>query len=433
MVTIKLGDLGYTYPGLSGKTKDDFGFGKPFIPYMNIFSNSKINKNILENVDIKPSDRQNKVQIGDLFFTTSSETVEEVGMTSVLLENLGEAYLNSFCFGFRLHNFDILLPEFAAYLFRSNEVRKKISLFGQGSTRYNLPKTQLFSKLYLNLPDKVQQKNIAKILTCFDSVIEQTQSAIAKYKAIKQGMLHDLFTRGLDANGKIRPRYEETPELYKESKLGMIPKEWEVKRLGNYLINLEAGVSVNSLDVSSSNHIAVLKTSAVSQGYFFPDENKIVVSKDLERVKTSPKADSIIISRMNTPLLVGECGYIEKDYPLLFLPDRLWQTVFRDKESICVLWLNYLLNTERYRKFVKDTATGTSDSMKNITKSSFFELEIPICMIFEQNEIAKRLLSLDNKLRTEEMLLQKYQSIKRGLMGDLLNGKKKVEVKNQII
>jgi type I restriction enzyme S subunit len=285
-------------------------------------------------------------------------------------------------------------------------------------------------RLQINYYNPEKQKEIAHILTTCDTVIGQTQSAIAKYKAIKQGLLHDLFTRGLDANGKLRSRYEDAPELYKESELGMIPSEWEVKRLGDYLISLEAGVSVNSMDVSSTNHIAVLKTSSVSGGYFYPNENKGVVQKDIERVKTNPKSDSIIISRMNTPLLVGECGYIENDYPFLFLPDRLWQTVFRDKESICVRWLNFLLNTEKYKKIIKDSATGTSDSMKNITKSAFFELKIPMCIISEQNEIAQRLSSIDNKIRTEETLLQKYQSIKRGLMGDLLGGKKNNELTN---
>lgn len=325
-------------------------------------------------------------------------------------------------------NEEIVDKDFLYHLL--NIEKDKILFFAQGSGQPNLSKG-LIDRYFILFPESTKtQITIAKILDTCDTVIEQTQSAIAKYKAIKQGLLHDVFTRGLDANGQLRPSCQKAPELYKESELGMIPKEWDVKRLGDYLISLEAGVSVNSIDVSSTNYVAVLKTSAVSGGYFYPNENKVVVSKDIERVKTNPKADSIIISRMNTPALVGECGYIDKDYPLLFLPDRLWQTVFRDKESICVLWLNFLLNTEKYKKIIKDSATGTSDSMKNITKNAFYELKIPMCTINEQNEIAKRLSSLDNKIQTEETLLQKYQSIKRGLMGDLLGGKKEVTIEN---
>jgi len=281
--------------------------------------------------------------------------------------------------------------------------------------------------LIIEFPKEISnQKRIVKILNTCDNVIEQTEAAISKYKAIKQGMLHDLFTRGLDINGNLCPTYKKVPELYKESELGVIPEEWEVKRLGDFLVNLESGVSVNSDDVSTSTHVAILKTSAVLGGYFYPNENKIVVSKDLERVKTNPKADSIIISRMNTPLLVGECGYVDKDYLLLFLPDRLWQMVFSNKESICVLWLNYLLNTEKYKKLIKDSATGTSNSMKNITKDVFYDLMLPMSTISEQNETVKRLKVIDNKIKSEETLLKKYQSIKQGLMSDLLTGKKSV-------
>lgn len=89
-------------------------------------------------------------------------------------------------------------------------------------------------RVTLQLPKQQEQQHIARILSTADAVIEKTQAAIAKYKAIKQGMLQDLFTRGIDLNtNKLRPRYEDAPELYKESKLGMIPREWAEKELGD--------------------------------------------------------------------------------------------------------------------------------------------------------------------------------------------------------
>lgn len=257
-----LGKMGYTYGGLTNKTIVDFGFGKPFIPYMNIFSNGKINPKFLALVNIHQGEKQNTVKYGDLFFTTSSETVKEVGMTSVLLDDLGEAYLNSFCFGFRLNNFDDLLPEFASYLFRGAELRKKISLFGQGSTRYNLPKTELLAKLTIDLPSISEQCKIAKILSSADSVIENTQVAIAKYKAIKQGMLNDLFTRGIDIKtGKLRPSYADVPELYKPSALGWIPKEWEVKKM-EILAILQGGFAFSS-SFDTTNGVKWMKIANV--------------------------------------------------------------------------------------------------------------------------------------------------------------------------
>lgn len=96
----KLGEVGKTYSGLSGKTKDDFGHGEAkFVTYMNVFSNSVCLPNMTETVEI--DNKQNKVLFGDVLFTTSSETPEEVGMSSVWLENAENIYLNSFCFGYR--------------------------------------------------------------------------------------------------------------------------------------------------------------------------------------------------------------------------------------------------------------------------------------------------------------------------------------------
>lgn len=147
-----LGSLGIVLNGLSGKTKEDFGSGEPYIPYVNVFRNSKVDITKLDYVKIKKGEKQNALKYGDIIFTTSSETVEEVGMTSVFLDKIGTYYLNSFCFIFRLHDFNRIVPQFSQYLFRGEEVRHSISLLGQGSTRYNLSKTRLLKELQIFIP-----------------------------------------------------------------------------------------------------------------------------------------------------------------------------------------------------------------------------------------------------------------------------------------
>lgn len=126
-----LGGLGDTYTGLTGKSKEDFGEGKPYIPYLNIFFNNSINTKALDYVKVNPEDKQNRVRYGDVLFTVSSETQNEVGMASVLLEEIEELYLNSFCFGFRLHDFKTLNPEFSSYFFRANNFRKEVYKLSQ--------------------------------------------------------------------------------------------------------------------------------------------------------------------------------------------------------------------------------------------------------------------------------------------------------------
>lgn len=133
----KLGEMGQTYTGLSGKTKDDFGHGQArFVTYMNVFSNPISNPEMTEPIEIDP--KQNEVEVGDVFFTTSSETPEEVGMSSILLEKRGKTYLNSFCFGFRPS--EKIDSYYLAYMLRSESTRAKIILLAQGISRYNISK-----------------------------------------------------------------------------------------------------------------------------------------------------------------------------------------------------------------------------------------------------------------------------------------------------
>lgn len=190
---ITLGTIGSTYNGLSGKAKEDFGKGKPFITYRNVFENSKIDINGFEYVSIKEGEKQNKVEYGDILFTASSETPEEVGMSSVMLDRVEELYLNSFCFGYRLFNFNVLIPEFAQYLFRGARVRKIMSVLGQGSTRYNISKNEVM-KIKIPIPTIEEQIKIAKILSAVDERINQTCAIKQKLSETKKELMQKLLT-----------------------------------------------------------------------------------------------------------------------------------------------------------------------------------------------------------------------------------------------
>lgn len=190
----KLSNLGSTFNGLTGKTKVDFGSGKKYIPYMNIFKNTFIDTDNLDYVNIDVDEKQNTVQFGDVFFTTSSETPEEVGMSSVLLKKTKEPiYLNSFCFGFRLFEIDKIAPAFIGYILRSSHVRRKIAILAQGATRYNLSKVQLL-KISIALPSLEEQQKIATVLTNADKEIELFEQQLANLQQEKKALMQVLLT-----------------------------------------------------------------------------------------------------------------------------------------------------------------------------------------------------------------------------------------------
>ncbi|OUM89888.1 restriction endonuclease subunit S [Parageobacillus thermoglucosidasius] len=194
---VRLGSIGSAYNGLTGKNKEDFGSGKPYIPYKNVFNGSRINIDQLEYVQISETENQNKVKYGDIIFTASSETPEEVGMSSVLLDHVDELYLNSFCFGYRLNDFNTLIPEFAQYLFRGNVFRKELLKLAQGSTRFNLSKNEVL-KIKIKIPGLEEQKKIAFVLTIFDREIDLLEQELEALKQQKKGLMQLLLT------GKVR-------------------------------------------------------------------------------------------------------------------------------------------------------------------------------------------------------------------------------------
>ena len=191
-----LGKIGNTFNGLTGKSGADFGQGSPYITYKSIFDSSRIDLSRVEFVTITDQERQketqNKVQFGDIFFTTSSETPEEVGMTSVLLDDIEDCYLNSFCFGYRLFAKDKTLPEYMRFYLRNQAIRKKLFVLAQGSTRFNISKGEVMNVSVL-LPETDEQKKIAKLLSLLEERINTQIKIIEDLKKLKSAIRAKVF------------------------------------------------------------------------------------------------------------------------------------------------------------------------------------------------------------------------------------------------
>ena len=184
-------ELGYSYSGLSGKSAGDFGKGKPFITYLNVYSNNVVNENDYQYVQIDEGEKQNVVQYGDVLFTLSSETPEEVGIGSVYLGQ-DEVYLNSFCFGIHIVNEEQAYPPYISYYVSSTPFRKFIYPFAQGSTRFNLCKAD-FEKASITLPSLDNQKRIHSVLSSITMKISIEKEMLEQYVVQKQHLLRQMF------------------------------------------------------------------------------------------------------------------------------------------------------------------------------------------------------------------------------------------------
>ena len=188
----KLGEIGTTYSGLSGKNKSDFEKGNSnFVTFLEVLNNPVLkNIDLTNKVEIRENEHQNKVKRNDILFNTSSETPEEVATSTVVEVNQDNLYLNSFCFGFRpniqFSNYYI------GYYLRSNHFRSKVFCLAQGISRYNISKKSLI-KLKLSLPKLEEQDKIGKIFNRLELLLNLYENKQQHLTKIKKTLLNTMF------------------------------------------------------------------------------------------------------------------------------------------------------------------------------------------------------------------------------------------------
>ena len=185
-------EIGDSYSGLSGKSSEDFGDGAPFVTYTNIYTNDIVDENDYGYVRINDKESQNHVQYGDLLFTLSSETPDEVGVGSVYLGSSKELYLNSFSFGIHIKRTDVIFPPYLAHLVSSSQFRRFIYPFAQGSTRYNLQKHDFETTKY-SFPIYENQIKICSVLDSIAKKIAYENDSLLNWRKLKQCLLYQLF------------------------------------------------------------------------------------------------------------------------------------------------------------------------------------------------------------------------------------------------
>ncbi len=382
---VRLGDLGSTFGGLTGKSSRDFGEGNSrFVTFMNVMSNVVLNTQGTEKVRIGNGERQSQVLEGDVIFNGSSETPEEVGFGSAVPIEISGLYLNSFCFGFRRKDTKSLDPRFFAYLTRSPLGRDIIRPMAQGSTRYNIAKTNLLNGRF-PLPPLKEQEAISEALSDTDTAIESLDALIAKKRDVKQATMQQLLT------GRTR--------------LPGFTADWNKTELRSVL-KFQVGFPFSSQSFASNGigirliRNADLKSasSAVSIVGAYPEEF-VVQSGDL---------------------LIGMDG----DFAPI-----IWKGGFallnqRVGRVICGPEMNKGYARYELVSHLKEIEIRTgATTVKHLSHDDVASIVLTLPPLKEQEAIAETLSAMDDELEALTEQVSKLRMVKEGMMQDLLTGK----------
>ena len=314
-------------------------------------------------------------------------------------------------------------PEFNQDFIFYSLVHKDITKYLNSGTRSKLNKSEL-EKIEIDFPaTKDEEDKIAKILSTADAVIEKTQAVIAKYKAIKQGMLQDLFTRGIDLNtNKLRPRFEDAPELYKESKLGWIPREWKDKSIESIGEIVTGSTPPTARAEYYGDAFLFVSPADIQDNFFIQETGKKLTQSGFDVTRKLPVNSICVVCIGST---IGKMALLAKEG---CTNQQINSVICHDPElSFYFFYAMMFYNEPQFRR-----ETGLQ-AVPIVNKSQFSEFLLPVAEKTEALKIAERLKAIDNKLQTELTYLQKMQSLKKGLMEDLLSGRKQVKVAEEVL
>ncbi|MDT2876481.1 restriction endonuclease subunit S [Lactococcus lactis] len=397
----KLGDVGNTFTGLTGKTKEDFGHGSAkFVTYVNVFQNPIATLDQLDAIEI--DEKQNQVQKGDIFFTTSSETPEEVGMSSVWTHDTENVYLNSFTFGYRPRvSFDL---NYMASMLRSPSIRKKITFLAQGISRYNISKTKML-EIEIPTPTLSEQEKIGSFFKQLDNTIALHQRKLDLLKEQKKGYLQKMFPK----NGA------KVPEL----RFAGFADDWEERKLIDVKDNEDrysyTGGPFGS-DLKSSDYteigVRIIQLQNIGDGKFVNDY-KIYTSEEKARSLNSNLIypGEIIIAKMADPLARATIlPKIEPKY--LMASDGIRLKISTDYfDNYYILTL---INSDVFRKEALNNSTGTT--RKRIGLVTLGNLPMMIPSFEEQQKIGSFFKQLDETIALHQRKLDLLKEQKKGFL-----------------
>ncbi|PKP27933.1 MAG: hypothetical protein CVU02_02375 [Bacteroidetes bacterium HGW-Bacteroidetes-19] len=397
----KLGDLGSFFGGVTSIKKEDYGHGTLFLPYMNVYKNSKVNINELELMNVRPLDLDRRSAIyGDIFFTASSETPDEVAMSSVLLDEVENLTFNGFCKRFRLNNFNTLLPEYSRYLFRDVSFRREVYQMATGDIRFNISQESL-ANIEIEIPDIQTQKEIAEILTTLDDKIELNLQMNQTFETMAQALFKQWFVdfKFPDFNGELE---NDLPIGWRKSQIK------EMCEVNSSTLNSKEKIDeIHYVEISEVDKGIIKEIKIFKRGEEPSRARRKLKHGDTVLSTVRPNRGSYFLSLYPTQNLIASTGFA------VFTPT-----------SVPFSFLYLFLTNEEQLEFYGKMADGAAYPAINPSVIMNMEINIPSNEILEMfhDLTGNLLIKAFNNLAENKILSETRDT----LLPKLMNGKIKI-------
>jgi type I restriction enzyme S subunit len=422
----KLKYLGNLFGGLTGKSGGDFNNdenpkNKPYIPYTNIFNNTYISKDHFHYVSIDEGESQNRVKKYDMFFLMSSETHKDLGKSCILIDDVDELYLNSFCKGYRIKEKNIQ-PLFLNYQILGHLHREMISIEGKGFTRINLRQDKI-NDLVVFYPPLQEQEQIVNYLddktSIIDKLISTKQRKVELLKEQRTTLINQVITKGLNPNVKMKDSGVEW--------IGEIPESWVKKKIKTISSIISKGTTPSTIgkDVSDVGEIRYLKSENIVDNSLSEYPQFFIDKETNELLKRSILIEGDILFVI-AGASIGKTTILTKS----FSPSNTNQAVsfirLKENENNKFVW--YWLISSKIQEQMWVVAVQSAQpnlSMENL--GGFF---IPYPSIKEQQEIVEHLdkhtKDIDDLVSMEQNKIELLKEYRQSLISEVITGKIKV-------
>lgn len=385
------------------------------VNYMDVYKNKIIDRSIdFMSVSAKESQLiSSQIEKGDILFTPSSETPDDIGHSAVVTEDLPNTLYSYHLMRFRLsdkfqNKIDL---DFRAFLFNSRYVLKQFENLSTGITRYTLTKEK-FESVDVFFPENInEQKKIAEILSSVDEEIKRVEDLISKTENLKKGLMTELFTKGIGH------------EKFKKTKIGTIPDNWDLVKGEDISSVITKGASPGWQGFSyQSDGMLFVTSENVRNGVLDIKNPKFLPLEFHNKLKNSQLKNGDILINIVGASIGRSC---------LYKSHHLEANI---NQAICLLRTNETILSPFVSQFLQHNTTikrlissQNGSARQNLSLADIRDFLFVRPSLFEQEKILTILSTVDKKIELNQNLKEKLNQLKKGLMLDLLSGKVRVD------